>query len=93
MFFHSPSRIRKPVSLIIAGAVLILLAAPILSMYKLSSMNTERTPYTALGILTSFSLVLAATMSLLTRAQRHEVFAATAAYCAVLIVFIGSQTN
>jgi hypothetical protein len=40
-----------------------------------------------------FSLIFAATMSMLTMAKRHEVFAATAIYCAVLIVFIGSQTK
>jgi hypothetical protein len=29
-------------------------------------------------------------MSLLTKAKRHELFAAAAAYCAVLVVFVGS---
>lgn len=56
-------------------------------------MDTERTTYAALGILMVSSLILAATMSLLTMAPRHEICAATAAYRAVLIVFIGSQTN
>jgi hypothetical protein len=45
------------------------------------------------GVLMIFSLIFAATMSMLTMAKRHEVFAATAIYCAVLIVFIGSQTK
>jgi hypothetical protein len=73
---------NKTVNLIIAMVILALLAAPIFTMYKLSSMDTERTTYGALGVLMVFSLIFAATMSML-----------TAAYCAVLIVFIGSQTN
>ena len=31
--------------------------------------------------------------SLLTSAKRHEVFAATAAYCAVLVVILGNTSN
>lgn len=88
-----PVKVRNTVNLFIALVILALLAAPILSMYKLSTMGTERMTYAALGVLMASSLIFAATMSLLTMARRHEVFAATAAYCAVLIVFVGSQTN
>jgi hypothetical protein len=40
-----------------------------------------------------FSLVFSAAMGLLTKAKRAELFAATAAYCAVLVVFIGNFTG
>jgi hypothetical protein len=93
ILYFSPSRLRNTVNIIIAMVIIALLAAPIFTMYKLSNMSTERTTYAALGVLMIFSLIFAATMSMLTMAKRHEVFAATAAYCAVLIVFIGSQTK
>jgi peptidoglycan/LPS O-acetylase OafA/YrhL len=93
IFHYNSSRIRKTVKLLIALIVLALLAAPIFSMYKLSSMGTERTTHWALGMLMVFSLVFAGTMSLLATAKRHEVFAATAAYCAVLMVCIESQRD
>jgi len=37
-----------------------------------------------------FALAFATVVSLFTSARRQEVFAATAAYCAVLVVFIGN---
>jgi hypothetical protein len=38
----------------------------------------------------AFALAFATAVSLFTSARRQEVFAATAAYCAVLVVFIGN---
>ena len=37
-----------------------------------------------------FALIFATAVSVFTSARRQEVFAATAAYCAVLVVFIGN---
>lgn len=67
-----------------------LLAAPVLTMYRLSNLNTDKSMFAAIGVLMIFTLLFAAAMSLLTKARRHELFAASAAYCAVLVVFIGS---
>jgi hypothetical protein len=44
--------------------------------------------FSAIGVLIIFTLLFSAAMSLLTKAKRHELFAASAAYCAVLVVFI-----
>lgn len=44
-----------------------------------------------LAILTIFVLFFAIYIGYLTSAKRSEVFAATAAYAAVLVVFLGSQ--
>jgi hypothetical protein len=42
------------------------------------------------GLLIIFSLFFSVSMSLMTKARRAELFAATAAYSAVLIVFISN---
>jgi hypothetical protein len=47
--------------------------------------------FAAIGVLMVFTLLFAGALSLLTKARRHELFAASAAYCAVLVVFIGSS--
>ncbi len=49
--------------------------------------------FNAVGVLIVFTLVFSAAMSLLTKAARHELFAASAAYCAILVVFIGNFTG
>ncbi|KAF2252397.1 hypothetical protein BU26DRAFT_256403 [Trematosphaeria pertusa] len=54
--------------------------------------NTRDT-LNAVGVLIVFTLLFSAAMSLLTRAARHELFAASAAYCAILVVFIGNFTG
>lgn len=88
--YYSPSRVSKLVNLIITSVIFVLLAAPVVGMYQLSTLKTNEAMFAAIGVLMVFTLLFAAAMSLLTRAKRHELFAATAAYCAVLVVFIGS---
>jgi hypothetical protein len=90
VYYFSPSRVAKLVNLIITAVIFVLLAAPVLSMYHLSTIKTTETMFAAIGVLMVFTLLFAAAMSLLTKARRHELFAASAAYCAVLVVFIGS---
>jgi hypothetical protein len=90
MYYFSPSRVAKLVNLIITTVIFLLLAAPVLSMYRLSTLKTNECMFAAIGVLMVFTLLFAAAMSLLTKARRHELFAASAAYCAVLVVFIGS---
>lgn len=69
------------------------LVVPILGLYKLARLRSERAGYAAIGILIVASLIFTATTSLMTAARRHEVFGVSAAYCAVLVVFIGSTTQ
>jgi hypothetical protein len=49
--------------------------------------------FNAVGVLIVFTLLFSAAMSLLTKAARHELFAASGAYCAILGVFIGNFTG
>ena len=53
----------------------------------------NRDTFNAVGVLMVFTLLFSAAMSLLTKAARHELFAASAAYCAILVVFIGNFTG
>lgn len=57
-----------------------------LSAADINSRNT----FNAVGVLIVFTLLFSAAMSLVTKAARHELFAASAAYCAILVVFIGN---
>lgn len=59
-------------------------------MYKLTSFGKKSTTFDAVGVMVIFTLLFSAAMSLLTKAARHELFAASAAYCAILVVFISN---
>ena len=67
-----------------------LLVLPVVAMYKLTCIGDRTSIFDAIGILVVFTLLFSAAMSLLTKAKRHELFAASAAYCAVLVVFISN---
>ena len=88
----SPSRIERTTNAIVAMASVFFHATPILSMYKLSRLKSDEAGHGAIGILMGASLALSATMSLMASARRH-VFGVSAAYCAVLMVFVGSTTQ
>ncbi|KAL8675176.1 MAG: hypothetical protein Q9168_000429 [Polycauliona sp. 1 TL-2023] len=82
------------VVLTILAAVLLLL--PVVILFGLQP--TEASQIHRMGgfqILTIFlfTLLFSASCSVFTKARRQEVFTATAAYCAVLVVFLGSTLN
>lgn len=58
-----------------------------------SNDSNTRDTLNAVGLLIVFTLLFSAAMSMLTKAARHELFAASAAYCAILVVFIGNFTG
>ncbi|KAJ9655398.1 hypothetical protein H2201_008812 [Coniosporium apollinis] len=63
----------------------ILLVGAIVTLYIITSPNWR------LGLIAAFTTVFAASIGLLTSARRAEVFAATAAYAAVLVVFVSGD--
>jgi hypothetical protein len=90
------------VNIFITFVIFILLVIPIITMYHLTSTistdtsspaDTTRNTFNAVGVLIVFTLLFSAAMSVLTKAARHEMFAASAAYCAILVVFIGNFTG
>ena len=94
LVYYTRSRINKLVGIIITSIVFILLVLPVVAMYKLTAFGTNpQSIFSAIGVLIVFTLLFSAAMSLITKAQRHELFAASAAYCAVLVVFISNFGN
>lgn len=91
--YYSPARIDGLFNGIATSIVLTLLVVPVVIMWKLSNMNQKSNPFEAIGILILFTLLFGGAMCFLTRATRQEIFAASTAYCAVLVVFISNFTT
>ena len=88
--FYAPARIDTLVGVIITIIIFVMLVLPVFAMYALSDMGTRASAFEAISMLILFTLLFGFAMSLLTKAKRHELFAASAAYCGVLVVFIGN---
>jgi len=83
--------VDKLIGLIITSIIFVLLVLPIVAMYRLTTSGAKpHSTFSAVGVLVVFTLLFSAAMSLVTKARRHELFAASAAYCAVLVVFISN---
>ena len=80
------------VNALITIIIVLLLVVPVIVMWTLSNMDDEATPFKAIAILIIFTVLFGSAMGALTRATRQEIFAASAAYCAVLVVFISNFT-
>lgn len=96
VFLISPFRLDVflRVALTILAAVLLLL--PVVILFELQPTKASQIRRNGgLQILTIFlfTLLFSASCSIFTKARRQEVFTATAAYSAVLVVFLGSTLN
>lgn len=65
----------------------LLLIGPIIGLHFVSNDHAQ------LGMIGGFTALFVASMSLLTNARRAETFTATAAYAAVLVVFVSSNVS
>ena len=81
----SHQRVATVVSIISALAAIAFLLGAVLGLYFISN------PTIQLALLSCLTIAFAAVLSLLTSAKRQDVFAATAAYAAVLVVFISGN--
>lgn len=90
VLYYAPARVDTLVGLIITFIIFVLLILPVVAMYELSNLGQRASPFEAIGILIVFTLLFGTAMSGLTKATRQELFAASAAYCAVLVVFISN---
>lgn len=89
--YYTRSRIDCLVICVITSMLLLLLVVPVYVLYHLvTELGNNRTDTICIGVLLVFTLVFSAVLSLFTRAKRHEILAAAAAYCAVLVVFLGN---
>jgi len=84
---YSESKIR--LFLDIFGTVVssLLSISSIVVLYFVSNMSIR------LGVVAAFTAVFALTLALMTRARRVEIFAATTAFAAVQVVFIGTNRS
>nr|OQO26163.1 hypothetical protein B0A51_03882 [Rachicladosporium sp. CCFEE 5018] len=88
--YYAPSRINKLVNTIVVATIFTLLVLPVVALYRLSDVGTGASALEAIGLLIVFTLLFGAAMLSMTKASRQELFAASAAYCAVLVVFISN---
>ncbi|KAL8729637.1 MAG: hypothetical protein Q9166_004586 [cf. Caloplaca sp. 2 TL-2023] len=84
--------LRAVLTVLAAGLLLV----PVVILFELQPANVDEVRrkggFQILTIL-FFTLLFSASCSIFTKARRQEVFTATAAYCAVLVVFLGNTLN
>ncbi|KAL9129784.1 MAG: hypothetical protein Q9217_001860 [Psora testacea] len=92
----SPVRRDNFLRVILTTLALILLLVPVFILFKLQPSHAsevkKKSNYQILTVFL-FTLFFSASCSIFTRARRQEVFSATAAYCAVLVIFLGNTSN
>ncbi|OCL02415.1 hypothetical protein AOQ84DRAFT_423003 [Glonium stellatum] len=84
LYYYPDSTIRHIVSFASVLLAAVLLVGAIASLYFVTS------PAAKMGLLAGFTTLFAGSIGLLTNARRVDIYAATAAYTAVLVVFIGN---
>ena len=91
-----PERFDALLRAILTLFAAVLLLVPVLILFELQPENASqvksRSKYQVLTIFFS-TLVASASCSIFTKARKQEVFTATAAYCAVLVVFLGNTSQ
>ena len=68
-----------------------MILATILLIGAVVGLYVVKSPITRLIMISIFTVVFAASIGLFTNARRQEIFAATAAYAAVLVVFVSGN--
>lgn len=66
-------------------------AAAILLIGAIACLYAVRTPKIRLALIACFTILFAVSIAAMTTARRAEVFGATAAYAAVLVVFVSGD--
>ena len=78
---YSRKRIDVVASLVITAMVLALLIVPVYLLWHLTrAIQSGTATAIVIGVLLVFTLIFSGTLSLLTRAKRHEILASAAAY-------------
>ena len=92
----SLDRLDNVLRAVITVLAAILLLIPVFLLFKLQPINrseVERKSNYQILVIFIFTLLFSASCSIFTRAKKQEVFTATAAYAAVLVVFLGNTSN
>jgi hypothetical protein len=74
-----------------AVAVISIVLAAILLIGAITSLYFVTKPAARLGMIGAFTVLFALSVGVMTNATRAEVFTATAAYAAVLVVFVSGN--
>jgi hypothetical protein len=82
---YKGQHVTKTVAAISTVCAIILLVVAMVSLYVVTN------PTTKLAMVTAFTVLFALSIALLTNAKRTGVYGATAAYAAVLVVFISGN--
>ncbi|KAF2820692.1 hypothetical protein CC86DRAFT_304555 [Ophiobolus disseminans] len=82
---HKNSHVIRTVAALDLALTAVLLIGAIVNLYLVSN------PKAVLGLVAMYTMLFAASVALCTNARRAEVFAATAAYAAVLVVFVSGE--
>ncbi|CAD6583873.1 MAG: hypothetical protein ASARMPRED_001528 [Alectoria sarmentosa] len=96
MSLISPYRIDVLLRIILTIIAVVLLLIPVLILYEIQPTTASETKCSSraqIATIFSFTIAFSASCSIFTKARRQEVFTATAAYCAVLVVFLGNTSN
>lgn len=89
--YYTHSRVEKLTNIIFLLLLVVLIDVPIWLLYdQVQDGGSNRAYMLCIMIVMVFTLVFSGILALLTSAKRHETFAASAAYCAVLVVFFGN---
>ncbi|KAL2064320.1 hypothetical protein VTL71DRAFT_4814 [Oculimacula yallundae] len=90
----SRARVNRLKLTIIFTSILAQFAGPVYLLWYLARKpQNNSTTAISVGILLTFTCTFSVVLSEFLSAQRHELIAAAAAYCAVLVVFIGNAKN
>ncbi len=88
--YYAPRRVDTLVNLIITAIIFILLVVPVVLLCEMAEAGGSASPIGSIGVLVVFTLLFGLATCALTSAKRQELFAASAAYCAVLVVFVSN---
>ena len=89
-------RLDNVLRAVITVLAAILLVVPVIVLFRLQPINKseiERKSHYQILTIFIFTLLFSASCSIFTQATKQEVFTATAAYSAVLVVFLGNTSN
>ncbi|KAL9075474.1 MAG: hypothetical protein Q9161_001546 [Pseudevernia consocians] len=92
----SLDRLDNILRAVITMVAAILLLVPVFVLFKLRPTNNsevERKINHQILTIFIFTLLFSVSCSIFTQAKKQKVFTATAAYCAVLVVFLGNTSN
>ena len=96
MSLISPYRLDVLLRIFLTIVAVVLLLCPVLILYETqpaTASEIKSSSRVQIATIFTFTLAFSAFCSIFTKARRQEGFAATAAYCAVLVVFLGTTSN